>query len=245
MRPVSRTLMTIGRSRASLDGQTITYTLKVSRRARQARLEFRDDAGLAIILPRWMGRKAAAELLGRHRRWVLARLAESARRRTAAKCTALFFLGEECALSVIESADRRGVALDDHRLTVTAPPGEAPAALVEQWYRGEARRRIEPRLARFAPELGVVYRRALIGYGRTRWASCSPKASLSFNWKLIMAPPAVIDYVVIHELAHIRQMDHSARFWRLVEAHCPEWRAHRRWLRDHQWLLDSPLPLPS
>ena len=58
-----------------------------------------------------------------------------------------------------------------------------------------------------------------------------------------MAPPAVIDYVVIHELAHIRQMDHSPRFWRLVEKHCPEWRTHRRWLRDHQSILDYRLDL--
>jgi predicted metal-dependent hydrolase len=68
---------------------------------------------------------------------------------------------------------------------------------------------------------------------KTRWRSCSQKGNLSFNWKLIMMPEPVIDYVIVHELAHLKEMNHTKRFWELVGKHCLEWRYHRKWLKDH------------
>jgi predicted metal-dependent hydrolase len=84
-----------------------------------------------------------------------------------------------------------------------------------------------------APALGVSYRRIEIRDQRTRWGSCSPRGTLSFNWRLVLAPFDVLDYVVVHELCHLREPNHSPRFWRLVAAHRPGWREQRDWLRDH------------
>jgi hypothetical protein len=84
-----------------------------------------------------------------------------------------------------------------------------------------------------AAELGVSFLRIEVRDQRTRWGSCSPRGTLSFNWRLVLAPFAVLDYVVVHELCHLREPNHSARFWRLVESRRPAWRDQRAWLLEH------------
>ena len=86
---------------------------------------------------------------------------------------------------------------------------------------------------RDAERLGVGYRRIRIGGQRTLWGSCSARGTLSFNWRLVLAPFEVLDYVVVHELCHLRVPNHSRRFWALVERHRPGWRTQRDWLREH------------
>ena len=97
-----------------------------------------------------------------------------------------------------------------------------------------AARELVPMLAEEeAKRLGVTYRRIRIGAQRTLWGSCSARGTLSFNWRLVLAPLEVLDYVVVHELCHLRVPDHSRRFWALVERRRPAWRDQRAWLRKH------------
>ena len=93
-----------------------------------------------------------------------------------------------------------------------------------------------------AGNVGVRYRRIRIGGQRTVWGSCSPRGTLSFNWRLVLAPVEVLDYVVVHELCHLRVPNHSRSFWALVEQHRPQWRLQRAWLRDygHELLAFRP-----
>jgi predicted metal-dependent hydrolase len=84
-----------------------------------------------------------------------------------------------------------------------------------------------------APELGVEPNRVQIRDQRTRWGSCSTTGTLSFNWRLVLAPFEVLDYIVVHELCHMREANHSRRFWKLVEKRRPDWRAQRDWLHEH------------
>jgi len=84
-----------------------------------------------------------------------------------------------------------------------------------------------------APVLGVEPARIQIRDQRSRWGSCSTRGTLSFNWRLVLAPFEVLDYVVVHELCHLREPNHSRRFWKLVEARRPDWRLHRDWLHEH------------
>ncbi|HVS84644.1 MAG TPA: M48 family metallopeptidase [Gaiellaceae bacterium] len=108
------------------------------------------------------------------------------------------------------------------------------AALVSE---DEARRAVRELVRMVADEeasaLGVEYARIQVRDQRTRWGSCSPRGTLSFNWRLALAPFAVLDYVVVHELCHLREANHSRRFWSLVESRRPAWREQRAWLREH------------
>jgi predicted metal-dependent hydrolase len=110
-------------------------------------------------------------------------------------------------------------------------PQLAPAGDIERWYREEARRQIA----------AAVLRPGRIGIRdpRTRWGSCSARGSLSFSWRLVIAPAEVLEYVVVHELCHLRELNHSQRFYRLLDDARPGWRAQSAWLRDFgQELLD-------
>ena len=108
-----------------------------------------------------------------------------------------------------------------------------PSAVSESKARMGAREVVSALAEEEAERIGVAYRRIRIGGQRTLWGSCSPGGTLSFNWRLVLAPPEVLDYVVVHELCHLRVPNHSRRFWALVERHRPHWRQQRDWLRDN------------
>lgn len=97
----------------------------------------------------------------------------------------------------------------------------------------EAAEVIPGKVAFFAERIGVTYGRISIRHQKTRWGSCSAKGNLNFNCLLMQAPGEILDYVIIHELCHRRHMDHSREFWEEVERVCPEYKRHRKWLRDH------------
>ena len=98
-------------------------------------------------------------------------------------------------------------------------------------------RLMEQRVAIYAPLLGRQPSKVMVREQKSRWGSCNSKGELRFNWKLIMAPPSVVDYVAVHELCHLKEMNHSAAFWKLVETLCPEHKACRQWLKDYGGLL--------
>ena len=127
---------------------------------------------------------------------------------------------------------RATAALRRGRLVISGPAEEAAAA-VERWYRREARRRIAAAAGREARQLRLRFRSIAIRDQQTRWGSCSSLGTLSFSWRLVVPPAAVLDYVVVHELCHLRELNHSKAFWRLLDEARPGWQTQERWLRDH------------
>jgi predicted metal-dependent hydrolase len=112
-------------------------------------------------------------------------------------------------------------------------PAADPGPALERFYRREARKEIAARLDRATALAGTSYSALSIRAQRTRWASCSPGGRMSFNWRLLLAPERVLEYVVWHEVCHLEIADHSRRFWRLLERRWPAYREDRRWLQRH------------
>lgn len=147
------------------------------------------------------------------------------------------WLGERRILTVIREERRRAkVKCIMERLLLWVPyeaDYEYRRASLEKWYRREAALIIEEKASYYAEVLKVDYQAIHIKDQRSRWGSCSSKKNLNFNWRLIMAPEPVLEYVVIHELCHLRHMNHSADFWKLVESICPGYKQYKRWLKEH------------
>ena len=127
-------------------------------------------------------------------------------------------------------------------LAKKAPPSPKLTAGQLQTLADKALRYIPQRVAFYAPRIGVTYGGITIRNQRTRWGSCSSKGNLNFNCMLMLTPEAVIDYVVIHELCHRKEMNHSAKFWALVQRHCPDYEQLRKWLKEHGSAILAQMP---
>lgn len=109
---------------------------------------------------------------------------------------------------------------------------------LEKWYRKQAKKRIPDRTRCYAEITGESPNRIIVKNQKKRWGSCSSLKNLNFNWKLIMLPQEIIDYVIIHELCHLKEMNHSKRFWQHVEEIMPDYRERRKWLKDNAWKVE-------
>lgn len=180
------------------------------------------------MLPRRAAEREAAAAVVELRPWIERRMREVDRLRevVAARGNTVPYLGQ--ALALVAEPGRSRVHRRAERLLVPAGP-EQPAAL-ERWYRRAARAEIAPRLDGACAAAGTSYSSLTVRGQRTRWASCSREGAMSFNWRLLLAPEAVLDYVVWHEVCHLEVMDHSPRFWALLARRCPDYKQHARWL---------------
>ncbi len=244
-------LTTLGKHKASIDGRTMVYTLKRSPRAIHVRLEVRAGTGLTVVIPRSYHLDRIPALLKEKSRWIADKLAYYGLARSPAARKGLKsgdtvpYLGRSLEISVgYNPGDAGGARLKQRKLEVNlSTRNEGLDLVLQQWYRTQAAVQIRRRTDRLSARLGLTYNRLTIRGQRTRWGSCSQMGNLSFNWRLVMAPGPVIDYVIIHELAHRKEMNHTQRFWQLVAVHCPRWRQHRRWLKDHEAELASQVSL--
>jgi predicted metal-dependent hydrolase len=217
----------------------LDYTIRRSARARRVRVRVDADASVEVVLPQRAPQREAALAIKQLRPWIDRRIAEAdaARARLRTPPGTVPFLGAR--LSLRPEHGRRRVQRKGDALHV---PAANTLDALERWYRTQARAQITPRLDHATQALGKPYTRLTIRNQRTRWGSCSATGALSFNWRLLLAPEPVLDYVVWHEACHLVVMDHSKRFWALVERHVPAYREPRRWLRHNGAGLVLPGP---
>ena len=182
-----------------------------------------------------MVRDRAGELLEMGRS-VDQRLSEDRRAHPVTDGSPILIEGVPHMIRLTRGSRLRGeVTPNELRLTLPDPEGDpAVRAAIRSVLSERALQRIRERLQYYAPRVGVNPGRVAIREQKTRWGSCSGKGNLNFNWKLIMAPPPVLDYVVIHELCHLREFNHSPRFWALVEGQMPDYKAWKKWLETHR-----------
>jgi predicted metal-dependent hydrolase len=232
-----------------LAGHRVAYLL---RRSRRRSIGFAIGAeGLAVSAPRWVAGSEIEAALREKSAWILRKLHEQrerAARLQAARVdwragTELPFLGQAVELvldqrstgALLQGAPASAPDAQRLRLHLGLPPGAAPAQIrdaVQSWLQRQARRVFEERCALFAPRLGVRVKRLALSSASTRWGSASADGSIRLNWRLVHFALPVIDYVVTHELAHLREMNHSPAFWDVVRSALPDFEAARGVLRS-------------
>ena len=214
--------------------ERVLAELRESRRARRLRLTVRDGRPLQVTVPRGTGERTLRRFLDESADWIADRLDEARERAARLQALGLARPGtawlEGRPLPVVRVTGRTGATLCGDVVAVAGPD---PAAALERWYRREARRLVEEAAAHEVDRLGLEYARIAIRGQRTLWGSCSSRGTLSFNWRLALAPPEVLEYVVVHELLHLLEHNHSRAFWALVDEYRPGWRSQMQWLREH------------
>lgn len=146
------------------------------------------------------------------------------------------YLGKRYALEF--TAEIAVLAAEAERIRIPEGKKERAEEVLTTWYQSEALKVISERVSHFANRNGLPIKSVKISKAKSRWGSCGPTGSLLFNWRLIMAPLFVIDYVVVHELAHLKIRDHSKRFWNEVASVMPDYEKAERWLKENHWELD-------
>jgi predicted metal-dependent hydrolase len=221
---------------------TIPYRIRHSDRARHARIDVSAD-GVEVVVPSRFPMRKVEPFVEEKRPWIertLRRMRESELEHAPPRLAhggEVPYLGELLELRVrVEPGRvrphvaRRGPAL---HVAVGRRGPEALRDALERWYRRQARKEIAWRLDDATARAGRRYTSLQIRGQRTRWASCSSSGAMSFNWRLLLAPAEIVDYVVDHEVAHLEVVDHSERFWGLLASRSPDFKRHERWLRRH------------
>ena len=236
-----------------LDGRAIPYRLLRRPGRRSVAIELEPRLGLSVLAPARLPLREIDAILSREQAWLRRKLQDWAHwershpPRRFVDGESLLLLGESWLLTVREAGDgrRASVRREERRngpgrieLRLPGPlPEAARRALAESalasWYRRLARRILAARVAYWSAILGLTAGPISIRDNRSRWGSCSASGRLSFNWKIVMAAPAVIDYLVVHEICHLAHPDHSPEFWGRVEGALPDYRPPRNWLRRH------------
>jgi len=207
----------------------VRVALRSSSRARRMSLRVsRVDGRVTLTLPRAVPRDEAAAFARSHEGWLRRHLARAGEVEHPRLGGSILFEGR--ALPLV-AAPVRGPVLRDGALLLPDDPARL-AARIAAFLRAEARLRLAAACDRHAGALGRPFRRITLRDTRSRWGSCSSRGDLMFSWRLVMAPPAVLDYVAAHEVAHLERLDHSPAFWAVVARLCPDHAAHRRWLRE-------------
>lgn len=227
-RDLLRAQATITRERVTLGGESVDYALRRSHRRRSIALLI-DDRGLRVAAPHGAGADAIEGMLKKHETWVLRKLRERLAQRGPSlqwvTGEAIMFLGTPLTLDIVPGAGQPAVHEDRLMAGADLP---ALAERVGAWLKSEALACFRTRVAHFHPLLGVGAPEVRLSNARTRWGSCHASGRVSLNWRLVQIPLRLIDYVVVHELAHLREMNHSHRFWTIVYEMLPDYAARRK-----------------
>jgi predicted metal-dependent hydrolase len=237
----------IGNFSINLNGRPVSYILKRSFAARLIWLSIRPQTGLCVTVPSRYSQKILSDFLRSKSDWIIKHLEtpvpaghEAGRSPNLRTVT---YLGRElkivCAAG--SSLPSSPVTLAEDQLLVDSVLSASSSAnpQIVQWLNARAGQIISEKVAQYCRLIGVTCHKITIRHQKTRWGSCSRLKNLSFNWRIVMAPEPVLDYVVIHEVCHLQELSHSKVFWALVARYCPQWREHRRWLNAHTGELNA------
>jgi predicted metal-dependent hydrolase len=218
-----------------VDGVTVSVSVRVNARSRSYRLSIPHSGGPVLTLPPHGKWEEAEAFLARQHNWLAARISRAPEATSFAEGSLVPLRGVEHR--VIATGRIRGrveVAEQDEEAVLLVPGDEAHRARrLTDWLKEQALADLEVRSAYHAARLGVTVKAIRMREQRSRWGSCSSTGNINYNWRLIMAPPFVLDYVAAHEVAHLVEMNHSAAFWATVKRTLPDMEKGRAWLKTH------------
>jgi hypothetical protein len=209
-------------------------------RARRYVLRLCSDGLARVTIPRGGSAEEARRFAERNQDWLERQLQRQAAAPSRPKewwiGTAILLRGELARIEAGENAESGVIRLGGEVIRVADPAADLrPAIEMHLWQL--AARELPPRVIEYSTAHQLPVRRVSVRNQRSRWGSCSRRGTISLNWRLLQAPPHVRDYIILHELCHLREMNHSVRFWREVKHICPDFDVAEHWLKQHSSLL--------
>jgi predicted metal-dependent hydrolase len=213
-----------------------TVDVKLKRHATAGRMVLRlarDGESFTLTLPKRQSLTSAQAFLEKSRLWMQNTLAHRGRRDSQSRDDTVVLRGVSHA--IVRTGKLRGLVQHDRDGQVLQVPGSDAhwKRRLTEWLKAEAEKDLKAASQLYADKMTCSFRRVTVRDQQSRWGSCSSDGSLSYSWRLILAPQHVLDYVAAHEVAHLLEMNHGPRFWRLVLTHCPHTRASKQWLKQH------------
>lgn len=207
----------------------INIILRENPRARRMTLRVSArDGRVSLTVPPGVSRRAALEFAAEKRDWLTRHIADVCVRTPLALGDTIPVEGQSVRL---EAAAIRAPRLEGRALLIPRRASDAPGRAVAAFLKVLARERLVPACDGYSVRVGRPFSKITLRDTRSRWGSCSTQGSLNFSWRLAMAPPEVLQYVAAHEVAHLREMNHSSAFWSIVQGLVPDYRTHVKWLR--------------
>lgn len=210
--------------------KALNIEYRLSPRRRSIGIQVTAAGQVVVTLPRGTSQANLARALEKHRAWIEAKVAERQAAWSRIKAGEAYFLGRAHRLT-FHPKDGSRVTLEPGEIRVPRLKGGASVwPLLQAWYRERASGLLQERVSHFKAPMGLAPGPVELKAWKRRWGECHPDGTLRFNWRLIMLPPEIIDYVVAHELAHLTVPGHNPRFWSQVATMVPDYAARRRWL---------------
>jgi predicted metal-dependent hydrolase len=216
------------------------FVAQVNRTDRSKSATIKVEEGIVVVVvPRSLTQERIKKLLNDKKLWINQKIALHPQAKITSEKQyisgeAFSYLGRNYRLKVTEG-ELTPIKLLQGHLTISAPKGSSESKLIKyaltSWFRRRAELKLREKIIRYSPIVGVETNGYKVKEFQSRWGSCTPRGRVDFNWKIIMAPNRVVDYVVIHELCHLKQHDHSPQFWKLVESIIPDYAECKEWLR--------------
>lgn len=215
-------------------------TLVRNRRARRYVLRLRPDGAARVTIPRGGSATEARRFAERNKEWLERQLQRMAARPSRPKewwiGTEILFRGEPVKLEAGVNGESGMIRFGSEVVKATNPAADLRPTIERHLWRLAANE-LPPKVLEYAALHQLPVRRITVRNQRSRWGSCSRRGTISLNWRLIQTPAFVRDYLVVHEIMHLKEMNHSSRFWREVERACPDYEAAEQWLKRHSSLL--------
>jgi len=214
------------------------YQIKRSSRSLSLRISINTKAELVVSAPKFMPEFMIHKFVEAQKTWIESNLAKVKKNQVTVKTDELYIFDKKYQIIVNDSADKMGIFVREEKIFVNNLSKKTPAKIaqqIEEFLKKTAAKYIATRTQILAKQMGIDYQRISLRQQSSRWGSCSSRGNLNFNWRLVHYSPAIIDYVIIHELAHRQEMNHSKKFWGIVKKHDSEYLIHKGQLRKKRY----------